>query len=168
MTALRRRLAALEERLQENPPKEPTGRQAKPRTSRKTVAWLTTGAVLATLAGASVVYGQSAVDSLFISKEGDVSIGPPGGVFVSNNGNVAIGPSKFVSSGYKLLVSTPDPKTKESTSQAAGLAVTTNETDNPFGLGIRLKGAPALADRSAVLVTTDLNRARVAPRAPTD
>ena len=56
-------------------------------------------------------------------------------------------------------MSTPDPKTKESTSQAAGLAVTTNETDNPFGLGVRLKGAPTLADRSAVLVTTDLNQA---------
>ena len=28
VTALRRRLAALEERLQENPPKEPPGRQA--------------------------------------------------------------------------------------------------------------------------------------------
>ena len=62
---------------------------------------------------------------------------------------------QIVSSGYKLLVSTPEPKT--STSEAAGLAVTTNEADNPFGLGIRLKGAPALADRSAVLLTTDVN-----------
>ena len=155
VAALRRRLAALEERPQENPPKEPPGRQAKPRPSRKTVAWLATGAVLAMLAGASVVYGQSAVDAFFISKEGDVAIGPSGALFVGKAGNVAIGPSKFVSSGYKLLVSTPGPKA--STSEAAGLAVTTNEADNPFGLGVRLKGAPALADRSAVLLTTDVN-----------
>ena len=158
VAALRQRLAALEERPQDNPPKEPPGRQAKPRPSRKTVAWLTTGAVLAMVAGASAVYGQSAVDAFFISKEGDVSIGPSGGLFVGKAGNVAIGPSKYIS-GYKLLVSTPEPKTKVSTSEAAGLAVTTNEADNPFGLGIRLKGAPALADRSAVLQTTDLNLA---------
>ena len=151
VAALRRRLAALEERLQENPPKEPPGRQAKPRTARRTVAWLTTGAVLAMLAGVSVVYGQSAVDAFFISKEGDVAIGPSGALFVSKAGNVAIGPSRFVSSGYKLLVSTSE--TKTSTNAAAGLAVASNEADNPFGLGIRLKGAPELADRSAVLVT---------------
>jgi hypothetical protein len=155
VAALTHRLAALEERLQENPPKEPPGRQAKPRPSRKTVAWLTTGAALAMLAGVSVVYGQSAVDAFFISKNGDVSIGPPGGVFVSNNGNVAIGPSR---AGYKLLVSTPDQKTV-SAGEAAGLAVTTNEADHPFGLAIRLKGAPALADRSAVLQTTDVGQA---------
>ena len=82
VAALRQRLAALEERPQENPPKEPPGRQAKPRPSRKTVAWLTTGAVLAMLAGASAVYGQSAVDAFFISKEGDVAIGPLGALFV--------------------------------------------------------------------------------------
>ncbi len=91
VAALRRQLAALEERLQESPPKEPPGRQAKPRTSRKTVAWPATGAVLAMLAGASVVYGQTAVDSFFISKEGDVAIGPPGGLFVGKAGNVGIG-----------------------------------------------------------------------------
>jgi len=88
VAALRHRLAALEERLQGNPPKEPPGRQAKPRTSRKIVARLTTGAVLAMLAGASVVYGQ---DAFFISKEGNVAIGPPGGLFVGKAGNVAIG-----------------------------------------------------------------------------
>jgi hypothetical protein len=89
--ALRHRLAALEERLQESPPKKPPRRQAKTRTSRKIVAWLTIGAALAMLAGASVVYGQTAVDAFFISKEGEVSIGPPGGLFVGKAGNVAIG-----------------------------------------------------------------------------
>jgi hypothetical protein len=159
VAALRQRLAALEERPQDNPPKEPPGRQAKPRPSRKTVAWLTTGAVLAMVAGASAVYGQSAVDAFFISKEGDVSIGPSGGLFVGKAGNVAIGPSKYIS-GYKLLVSTPWAKTSTTTTSLAnGLAVTTNEADNPFGLGIRLNGAPALADRSAVLKTTDVNQA---------
>ena len=160
VSALRAEVAALRQRLeerQENPPREPPKRQAKPRTPRKTVAWLTTGAALAMLAGASVVYGET--DAFSISKEGDVAIGPSGGLFIGKAGNVAIGLSRFVSSGYKLLVSTPEPKTKESTSQAAGLAVTTNETDYPFGLGIRLKGAPTLADRSAVLVTTDVNQA---------
>jgi hypothetical protein len=160
VATLRQRLAALEQRSPAAAPAEPPpGRRARPRPSRKTVARLTIGATLAMLAGASVVYGQTAVDALFISKEGDVAIGSSGGLFVGKAGNVAIGPSRFVSSGYKLLVSTPEPKTKVSTSEAAGLAVTTNEADNPFGLGIRLKGAPALADRSAVLQTTDLNLA---------
>jgi hypothetical protein len=71
MAALRHRLAALEARLPGNAPEQ----QAKRRTSTKTVAWLTTGAVLAMLAGASLVYGQSAVDALFISKEGNVGVG---------------------------------------------------------------------------------------------
>jgi hypothetical protein len=71
MAALRHRLAALEARLPGNAPEQ----QAKRRTSTKTVAWLTTGAVLAMLAGASLVYGQSAVGALFISKEGNVGIG---------------------------------------------------------------------------------------------
>ena len=149
--ALRHRLAALERRLPGSAAPELPERQA----TRRTVVRLTTGAMLAMLAGASVVYGQSAVDALFISKEGNVAIGPSGALFVGKEGNVAIGPSKLVSSGYKLLVSTSEPKT--STSEAAAIAVTTNEVDNPFGLGIRLKGAPALADRSAVLVTTDVN-----------
>src|SRR5215469_933094 len=91
VAVLRRQLVALEERLQENPPKEQSGPRAKPRTSGKTLAWLATGGVLAMLVGGSVVYGQTAVDSLFISKEGDVSIGPPGGLFVGKAGNVGIG-----------------------------------------------------------------------------
>ena len=76
---LRRRLAALEERLAGNPPEQPPGRPVKRQPSRKAVAWVTTGAVLAVLAGASVVYGQvavqSAVDALWITKEGRVGIG---------------------------------------------------------------------------------------------
>ncbi len=79
------------------------------------------------LAGASVVYGQTAVDAFFISKE---AMSPSGR------------PNTF-SSGYKLLVSTPWAKTSTSTTSLAnGLAVTTNEADNPFGLGIRLNGLP--------------------------
>ena len=146
VAALRHRLASLEELLQENPRREPAARQAKPGTSKKTVAWLTTGGVLAMLAGVSAVYGESAVDALFISKEG----------------NVSIGPSRLDSAyNYKLHVSTSE--TKTSTNSASGLengiAVTTNEATNPFGLGIRLRPAPALDDRSAVLVTTDVNQA---------
>ena len=154
VAALRRQLAALEERLRENPPKESPGRQAKPRTARRTVAWLTTGAVLAMLAGVSVVYGQSAVDAFFISKEGDVAI----------PGNVAIGPSPSVrpSLGFKLLVSTPEPET--STNESAGLAVTTNAADNPFGLGIRLRGAPARPDRSVVLQSEGADHLLLQPR----
>jgi hypothetical protein len=75
MAALRHRLAALEARLPGNAPEQPPGRQAKRRPSPKTVAWLTTGAVLAMLAGASIVYTQSPVDALSISKEGKVGIG---------------------------------------------------------------------------------------------
>ena len=146
VAALRQRLAALEERLQENP-KEPPGRQAKPRTSGKSVAWLTTGAVLAMLAGVSVVYGQSAVNAFFISKEGDVAIGPSGALFVGKAGNVAIGPSRLDPTyNYKLHVSTSQAKT--STNVGYGLAVATTDAVNPFGLGVRLIGAPALADRS--------------------
>ena len=157
MEALRQRLAALEAQLPGNAAKELAGRQSMPHASGKMVVWLTGSAVLAMLAGASVVYGQSAVDAFLISKEGDVAIGPSGALFVGKDGNIAVGPSRFVSSGYKLLVSTGEPKTQTSTSEAAGFAVTTSEADNPFGLGIRLKGGPALADRSAVLVTTDVN-----------
>ena len=158
VAALRQRLAALEERPQGNPPKGAPGRQAKPRTARKTVAWLTTGAVLAMLAGVSVVYGQSAVDAFFISKEGDVAIGPSGALFVGKAGNVAIGPSRLDPTyNYKLHVSTSQAKT--STNVGYGLAVTTTDAVNPFGLGVRLIGAPALADRSAVLLTTDVNLA---------
>jgi hypothetical protein len=77
--ALRRRLAALEERLPGKIPNEPVGRQAKRRASTKTVVCLTTGTGLAILAGASLVYGQaavqSAVDALTISKEGRIGIG---------------------------------------------------------------------------------------------
>jgi hypothetical protein len=77
--ALRRRLAALEERLPGNIPNEPAGRQAKRRVSTKTVVCLTTDAGLAILAAASLVYGegavQSAVDALTISKEGRIGIG---------------------------------------------------------------------------------------------
>jgi hypothetical protein len=92
VAALGLRLTALEERLQEGPAKEsPSRRQTNPGTSRKIVAWLATGSFLAMLAGGSVVYGQSAVDSFFISKEGDVSIGPSGGLFVGKAGNVGIG-----------------------------------------------------------------------------
>ena len=89
VATLRRRLAALE--CSQTAAPGSSGRQAKPRTSRKTVGWLTTGAVLATIAGASVVYGQTAVDAFFISKEGDVAIGPPGGLFVGKAGHVGVG-----------------------------------------------------------------------------
>ena len=92
VSALRHRLAALE-RLHDHPAKDSRGRKAKPRPSRKTVAWLTTGAVVAMLAGVSAVYGQSAVDAFFISKEGEVSIGRVGALFVSKAGNVGIGTS---------------------------------------------------------------------------
>ena len=87
--ALRLRLAALEQRSPAAAPEQLPGRQARPRPSRKTVAWLTTGAALAMLAGASVVYGET--DAFFISKEGDVAIGPHGGLFVGKAGNVGIG-----------------------------------------------------------------------------
>jgi hypothetical protein len=154
--ALRRRLVALEQRLPGNIPEEPAGRQAKRRASTKTVLCLTTGAMLAILAGASIVYGQSAVDALFITKEGNVAIGPSGALFVGKEGKVAIGPSRLdPNNNYKLHVSTSEAKT--STNGGAGFAVTTNEAGNPFGLGIRLTGAPGLADRSAVLITTDVN-----------
>ena len=89
--SLRHRLAALEAHLPGNAAKEPPRRQAKRPISTKTIAWLTTGAVLAMLAGASVVYGQSAVDALFISKEGNVAIGPSGALFVGKEGRVGIG-----------------------------------------------------------------------------
>ena len=56
-------------------------------------------------------------------------------------------------------MSTNDPKTRTSPGEAAGFAVTTNEADNPFGLGLRLRGASAIADRSAVLLTADVNLA---------
>ncbi len=156
VAALRDRLAALEAQLAGGLPAHPPPQQASRRISSKTVVHLTTGAILALLAGASVVYGQSAVEALLISKEGNVAIGPSGALFVGKEGNVAIGPSRLASSStYKLQVSTGAAKTNAK--NAAGFAVTTNETDNPFGLGIRLNGAPALADRSAVLVTTDVN-----------
>jgi hypothetical protein len=75
---LRRRLAALEERLPGDPPEQRPGRQGKWRTSTKTVLCLAMSAMLAMLAGASLVYGQggvqAAADALFI-KEGRVGIG---------------------------------------------------------------------------------------------
>jgi hypothetical protein len=148
--ALRHRLAALEARLPEDISKE------KRRASTKPVVRLTAGAMLAMLASASIVYGQSAVDALFISKDGNIAIGPSGAFFVGKEGNVAIGPSRLdPNNNYKLHVSTSEAKT--STNGGAGFAVTTNEAGNPFGLGIRLTGAPGLADRSAVLVTADVN-----------
>jgi hypothetical protein len=75
---LRRRLAALEERLPENPLEQSPGQQEKPGTSTKTAVRLTTGAMLTMLAGASLVYAPGAVkaaaDALFI-REGKVGIG---------------------------------------------------------------------------------------------
>ena len=140
VAALRDRLAALEAQLAGGLPAHPPPQQASRRSSSKTVVHLTTGAILALLAGASVVYGQSAVEALLISKEGNVAIGPSGALFVGKEGNVVIGPSRLASSPtYKLQVSTGAAKTNAK--NAAGFAVTTNETDNPFGLGIRLSGA---------------------------
>jgi cytoskeletal protein CcmA (bactofilin family) len=71
--AHRHRLAALEARLPGVIPNEPPGR-ANRRASTKTVVCLTSGAMLAMLAGASVVLGQSAVqhavDALTIDSNG--------------------------------------------------------------------------------------------------
>jgi hypothetical protein len=71
--ALRHRLAALEARLPGVIPNDPPG-QANHRASTKTVVCLTTGAMLAMLAGASVVLGESgvpdAVDALTIDSNG--------------------------------------------------------------------------------------------------
>jgi len=56
------------------------------------VPWLTTGGVLAILAGASAVYGQSAADALFISKDGNVGIGTTAPVAkLDVAGNVQLG-----------------------------------------------------------------------------
>jgi hypothetical protein len=77
--ALRRRLAALEARLPGCTPGEPlsTG-QSRWRPSTKIAVCLLAGAGLAMLAGASLVYGQgavqSAVDALTINPNGEVSI----------------------------------------------------------------------------------------------
>jgi hypothetical protein len=77
--ALRRRLAALEARLPGCTPGEPlsTG-QSRWRPSTKIAVCLLTGAGLAMLAGASLVYGQAAVqsaaDALAINPNGEVSI----------------------------------------------------------------------------------------------
>src|SRR5215469_11093501 len=65
--ALRRRLAALEERLPRNPAEQLPGHRARRRTSTKTVVRLTTGAMPATLAGGVISY---AADSLIIGPDG--------------------------------------------------------------------------------------------------
>jgi hypothetical protein len=69
--ALRRRVAALEERPPGDAPREPPppGRQTKRRTSTKTAVHLTTGAMLAMLAGAAIAY---AADALIIGPGGSI------------------------------------------------------------------------------------------------
>ena len=78
VAALRHRLAALEAHLAGHASEQPAGHQATRQTSLKKVAWITTCSVLAMIAGASIVYGQSGVNALFVSKEGNVAIGPSG------------------------------------------------------------------------------------------
>jgi hypothetical protein len=66
---LRRRLAALEARA----PRQAAGRTAaRNRPTTKRLALLVAGVVLA---GATVVFGQSGVEALFVSKKGNVGIG---------------------------------------------------------------------------------------------
>ena len=75
IAALRKRLAALEDGVPADDRNQPRARKAKSRTIANVVGLLTVIVVLTVLTSASVVYGQSAVDALFIDPEGNVGIG---------------------------------------------------------------------------------------------
>jgi hypothetical protein len=66
---LRKRLAALEATL---PQRQQTVGKLRGRATPKMIAFLIAGVMLA---GATIVFGQDAVDSLFVSKDGNVGIG---------------------------------------------------------------------------------------------
>ncbi|MBI5030243.1 MAG: tail fiber domain-containing protein [Chloroflexi bacterium] len=76
-----------------------------------------------------------------------------------SNGTVGIGTTTpFTASVFDpspLQVVANSPKATVATKRA--LAITTNDTTNPFALDIRLNGAATLANRSAYIQTTDFN-----------
>src|SRR5262249_19494329 len=72
MEALRRRLSALEASIAGPAAGHPVACKRSSRLTARTLAILTSGAVLA---GVSIVCGPSAVDALFVNKDGNVGIG---------------------------------------------------------------------------------------------
>ena len=68
---MRRRLAALEARAPAHA-EQTAGRKRHWRATPKKLALMIAGVMLA---GATIVFGQSAVDALFVSKDGKVGIG---------------------------------------------------------------------------------------------
>ncbi len=136
---MRRRLAALEARAPADA-NQTAGRKRHGRATPKRLALMIAGVVLA---GATIVFGQSAVESLFVGKDGNVGIGTsaPRARLDVSGGGVKIGATSDVTpaAGKELVLS---PLSGTST----GITFQHNNIDSVF---LRSDGASRLTSIGA-------------------